>query len=114
MGLAAIGAALELPDDGEPLSGLARCLVVVGQLEQAVEEPGLPVEAIVREHGLCSTRFDRRERDHHRRAGANQTPASGDHGITSGFQCSSTLFRPVYSEAAAAKIVRPARSTTAI
>src|SRR5262249_52947152 len=52
MRLLAIGAAAQLPHDGEALALLGAGREIVGQLEEAFEKPGLALDAVVGQDGL--------------------------------------------------------------
>ena len=54
--LAAIGAALQFPDNGEPLAFFAGRIEIVLELQEAVQEPGLSVMPVALSDGLIAFR----------------------------------------------------------
>src|SRR5262249_1613876 len=58
MGLAAIRAAAQLPHHGKALAALRRLLEVVADLEEALDEPWLAIEAILAQDRLGPRRRD--------------------------------------------------------
>src|SRR5262249_18931042 len=75
MGLATVGAAAQLPDHGKMLAVLARRREVLGQFEEAFDEPRFAIEAVIGHH-----RFGARARSGGQdRAGRQQHMASREH-----------------------------------